>query len=310
MADEVKASETEIKGTSLVPDGMVDEELPKILSRAEQEALDAKDDDNKAAGDTDKGDAAAGDSSGTDDSNAQATATNEVTAEALVTLADPGEYVPKDYSFEVQVFDAENKNPKTVKISSVDDWDALLEGDANLGSALALTKGMRLATQMESKSDADRTKYDEAKVAYDAQVQEANAQIAGTNRLLAGLNYLVDKGELPKIATKYVNADWKDPEVAKQDGVKEQIELLTYMERENKARIVAGLDPFGSVLDAWNAFVIDQAKTRAKTDKDTAGAARKEAGAKVASPAPAAMTTAPKGIAVGRGGSLRDLGNF
>lgn len=285
----------EPKGTSLVPDDVIDEELPQLVTREKQDELDAATAKVEAEKLT------------TSETTVVALEPAEVSAQTLVTVADPGEYVPNDYSFEVQVFDEENKNPKTVKVNSIEDWDKLLEQEANLGSALALTKGMRLATKMESKTESDKADYDKRKADYDTGMVNANAQIASTNRLLAGLNYLVDKGELPKIATKYVNADWKDPEVAKQDGVREQIELLTYMEKENKARSAAGLDPFGSVLDAYNAFVIDQARIKAKTTRTDAGQARKDAGAKVASPAPAAMTTAPKGIAVGRGGSLRDI---
>lgn len=228
--------------------------------------------------------------------------------EPVITMEDPGDFQPKDYSFEVTVFDAEGKAGKQVKISSPEAWDELLETDPNLGSAAALAKGLRLASKMETNLDRDKADFDTLKETFTKHTQEAESRVAATNNMVAEINYLIESKELPTIDPKYKDADWTNPEVAKQPGIKEQVALLTFMRDENNRRTRLGLKPMTSVLDAFNAYERANSKTQQISAQKLAGEQRKAAGAIVAPASPSAQTAAPKGISVGRGGSLRDLG--
>jgi hypothetical protein len=222
---------------------------------------------------------------------------------------DPGVFTPGDYTFEVVVYDAEGKSPKIHKIKSVDDWDELLERDPNLGSASALLKAQRAVSKMENSQEREQREFDAKKAKYNAEKAEIDQRQQATDTMVAEIGYLQGKGDLPEVAKKYVDADWSDPEVAKQPGVKEQLALLNYMKKENKARIAAKLKPMTSILDAFNAYQIDRARKGQPAVRAQAAAQRKAQGARVAAVSPApASGGAPAGISVGRGGSLRDLG--
>lgn len=227
-----------------------------------------------------------------------------------VTLDDPGEYTPQDYSFTVTTYDEDGKKPKNVKIDSVEKWDELLETDPNLGSAAALLKADRAAAKMEANSERDEAAHKAAKEAYDSQVESVGQSEATTTQWANEIEYLAERGDLPKIDAKFENVAWvganADKEALKDPAVKARIELLEYLRKENAARLNKGLSPM-SPTAAFNAMQLD---TRVKADKDNktkAAEARKAAGARVAGTSPAPVGGAPKGIAVGRAGSLRDL---
>lgn len=227
------------------------------------------------------------------------------------SLPDPGDFVPADYSFEVQVFDAEGKNARTHKIKSVEQWDELLDGDPNLGSASALLKAQRAATKMETGNDRDQRDHEAKKAQYTNEKTQIEAQKTATNTMIAEIGYLQGQGKLPAVDPKYVNADWSDPEVAKQPGVKEQLALLNYMRSENKKLSAAGLPQMTSIRDAFNSFQLDRAEKGAPARRQQAGQQRKAAGARVASTSSSALAGgAPAGVSVGRGGSLRDLARY
>lgn len=225
----------------------------------------------------------------------------------VVTVEDPGVYTPNDYSFEVTTYDEEGKNGKTVKVTSIEQFEELLDKDTNFGTAAALLKAQRLAVKMESNGERDLNDWQKKKESFTQQAQSAQAQQDHINNVAAEITYLVSKGKLPAVESKYANADWSDPEIAKQSGVKEQVELLNYMRKENNARQKAGLQPLGSALDAFNAMQLETRDKRVADVKKQAGEARKEASARVAGSSPAPVSNAPKGVMVGRGGSLRDL---
>lgn len=225
-------------------------------------------------------------------------------------LPDPGEFKPSDLSFDVVSYDAEGKSPKITKIKSVDQWDEFLSTDPNLGSAAALMKAQRLATKMENGLEREQKEHETSKKAYTDQQASIARQNESMQTMVSEVNYLVAKGFLPKIENQFVNADWNDPEVAKQSGVKEQLELISYMKGENSRRTKAGLKPMSSLIDGFNAMQLDQSRKQETTKKKEVGEARKSAGSRVASVAPNAMTAAPKGISVGRIGRLSDLDSF
>lgn len=230
-----------------------------------------------------------------------------IVAAEPVEVADPGQFVPKDYSFEVTVFDKDGKNPKVHKIATTDEFDDLMDTDPDFGTGTALTKAMRAATKMEVSQASDRRDYDLKKSAYDAAAKQSTEGQAAAQMMVNEMTYLTERGDLPKVDAKYVNADWSDPEVAKQPGVKEQIEIMNIMVRESKIREKAGLPKVTSILEGHRIWKDEQRTRQASDTKRVAGEARRAAGARVAGPTPNPTRTAPKGISVGQGGSLRDL---
>lgn len=226
----------------------------------------------------------------------------------LIDVEDPGEYVPKDYSFEVTVYDAEGKNGRAVKIESVDQFDKLLEDDANFGTAAALMKADRQAARLEASSERDKASHQEKKDKFDEAKKNGEADQAAAQMLVNEVNYLTERGDLPKVDAKYINADWNDPEVAKQPGVREQLEVINTMVRESNLRAKAGLPKVTSFLEGHRIWAEQQRTKRSTATKAKAGEARKAAGARVAGTTPSPTNATPAGLRVGRGGSLKDLG--
>jgi len=222
-----------------------------------------------------------------------------------IPSGDPGDYVPKDYSFEVTL------DGKTHKITSPEQAEDFADEHAEEFDAKSLLKFMRQASRMEDRLERDKEEYEAKKLAYEEQKRVADEQQSTINNIANEINYLVTKGKLPKADPKYANADWSDPEVAKQPGVKEQVELLNFMRTENDARKKAGLAPLTSALDAFNAWQLERNVNEDDEKERRAAQARKKASSRVAgtSPAPVNMK-APKGIAVGRAMSLDELERF
>ena len=111
---------------------------------------------------------------------------------------------------------------------------------------------------------------------------------------------MITKGLLPDVADEHKNADWSDPEVAKQPGVKEQIELVNYMTKENKARLSMGVKPFNSMTEAYNSMMLEKGKDERQETKQRSDTARKKVASKVSNPsATSEPVKGPKGIAVG-----------
>lgn len=278
----------------------VQEETVRIVEKGDKD--DDQDDLDNGKTDDGSGDE---DESGSDE-DPRANLANQ----SVPTVADPGEFKPADYSFEVQEYNEDGKPTKTHKVKSIEDWDELLAKDPNLGSAAALLKAQRLATKMESAQERDKSQWQDQKDKFDEEKKQLDAQAASMKMMVSEVDYLVTKGKLPKIDKQYVNADWSDAEVAKQPGVKEQLALLSYMKKENNARVKAGLSPITSILDGFNAWKNDDNEVTAVKAKKQAGEARKQAGSRVSGASSAPRQVAPPGLMVGRGGSLRDLGNM
>lgn len=228
--------------------------------------------------------------------------------EQIEYVADPGDYQPKDYSFEVTTYDEEGNKPKTVKIDSPDAWDKLLETDPNLGSGAALMKAQRLATKMETNEERDKAAWEAKKADYDTVAEADSARVEKIQTWTKEIDYLVDKGLLPKVAKEYKDAVWEG-EALKDDGVKAQVELLKFMDKENKLRDKAGIKKLDSVVDALNALRAENGTKPAKDDVKAEGKARQAASARVSSGAAAPVGQAPKGISIGHGGSLDRLGS-
>jgi len=222
-----------------------------------------------------------------------------------VPTSDPGEFVPNDYSFEVTL------DGKSHKITSPEQAEEFADEHAEEFDAKSLLKFMRQASRMEDRLERDREEFEAKKAAFDEANKSAQEQQATINNIANEITYLVSKGKLPKVDAKYVTADWSNPDVAKQPGVKEQVELLNFMRTENDARKKAGLAPITSALDAFNAWELERKDTSEEDEENRRAQARKKASSRVAgtSPAPVNMK-APKGIAVGRAMSLDELERF
>lgn len=228
----------------------------------------------------------------------------EEEVEQIPLVDDPGEFVAKDYSFDVTLYDGEGKNGRVVNVTSPEQWDQLIAQDPNFGNASALLKAQRSISRMDVNMERDRADWQKSKDEFEEYSQNVEQQSQALETMASEIEYLVGKGDLPRVANQFKNADWQDPEVAKQNGVKEQIELLSYMNKENKARLKAGLKPMSSVLDAYNAFQLDNTRRRASDGRTVAAKERKEAGARVAGTTPNPVNVAPRGIAVGRVGTM------
>lgn len=300
------------KGTPIVNLDELEPELTedelRIPTQAELDAKQGKSDaDNPTAKDgaKEEDDPDAEADKGEPDEPAQAT------QELVPSVEDPGEFQPGDYAFEVTVFDEKNEHPKTKKISSIEDWDALLESDPNLGSPAALLKAQRLATKMEQGLEADKREYNTKLKAYNDEQAKIQAQTEQLDQWQREFDYLVDQGELPKIATKYKDADWSDPEVAKQPGVAEQLAVMTFMQKENSRREKAGIKPLNSILDAYYQYDRQAQRTAKADEKKAQGQQRRDAGARVAGPTASPAAATRKGVMVGQSlGSLDNLSSL
>jgi hypothetical protein len=215
--------------------------------------------------------------------------------EQVVTMEDPGDFTPADYSFEVTL-----KDGKTVKVNTPEEADKLAEDPDNFETPKQLMEFITKSNKMQRNLDRDHDEWESKKKTYDAQVEESEKRRETTEQYVSEFAYLVKKGVLPKIEEKYLTADWSDPEVAKQPGVKEQVELLNYMVTENKERKKAGVKPLESIVDTYNAWVQDTSVKKSQEQARAAGEARKTAGARVAGVSAAEQVPyVPKGIAVG-----------
>lgn len=228
--------------------------------------------------------------------------------EQVAAPEDPGVYTPADYSFEVTL-----KDGKTAKVSTPEEAEKLADDPDNFETPKQLMEFITKSNKMQRNLDRDHEKWEESKKKFDDYTASETERRETVDNYASEFSYLVGKGLLPNIAEEHLNADWNDPEVAKQPGVKEQIELLNYMVEENKVRAKAKVKPLTSIVDTYNAMQADparkQAAEKAKADEEAhkaAGEARKAAGAKVAGVSAAEQIPyVPKGIAVGNPNVLK-----
>ena len=214
----------------------------------------------------------------------------------VVTVADPGQYQPADYSFDVTLADG-----KTVKISTPEEADKIAEDPENFKKPKELLDFITKTNSMRNKLDRDYDKWQEQKTLFDSQSQEEAQRQETVSNYAAEFDFLANKGLLPQIPTEFRDADWQDPEVAKDPVVKQYVAILDYMVKENQERAKAGVRPLNSILDAFNAYQLETGRTKADENKKQAGEARKAAGARVAGSTSSEGTPyVPKGIAVGR----------
>lgn len=276
-------------------------------AKTEQNALRTEFEDAASNDDTEEAETA-----DTETEEDVSTESEEVVQPEVQYIEDPGEFTPGDYSFDVTVFDKDGNKPKTVKVSSIDQWEQLLEEEPNLGSSVAVNKAFRQAQKMELNQEADQKAWAKDKEEYEQALANEKLQETRNNTIFNEINYLVGRGDLPKLTQEEQNnLNWDDAAVQKaHPNIAPHKELLNYMRSENATRLKNGLAPLNSALDAYNAMQLD---TRRQADVETrkaAGEARKAAGARVSSGSSTPLSVAqPKGIAVGRVGDISRLGN-
>lgn len=215
---------------------------------------------------------------------------------AVVTTEDPGEYKPADYSFEVTL-----KDGKTQKVSTPEEAEKLADDPDNFETPKQLMDFINKQNKMNRNLDKDYEKWESEKKTYDSQIETQKERDQTVTTLTSGFEYLIAKGLMPKLDPADAIADWSDPEVAKHPGVKEQIELINYMTKENTSREKAGIPVLASALDAYNAWQLETGRKQADKEKKESGEQRRAAGARVAGVSPAQQGSyVPKGIAVGK----------
>lgn len=242
----------------------------------------------------------------TNDDNTDVTETY-ADPEPVVTTQDPGDYQPADYSFEVT-----NKDGKTIKISTPEEAENFADDDENFQTARDLKNFLSKSGKMETKLDRDYEKWEQQKQTYDQQVQTEQERTQTVQSLTSGFEYLISKGLMPAINPSDATKPWLDPEtgrpteIASHPGVKEQIELINYMVKENEARTKAGVPVLTNALDAHNAWKLETGQQVADQEQQQASQRRKSAGARVAATSPNNQQPyVPKGIAVGRSDIFR-----
>lgn len=236
----------------------------------------------------------------TEEADETADATDEEVEEyeppaPIEPVANPGAFNPTDYSFIVT-----NAEGKKTKISTPEEADVYLEDEDNFETTKQSIEFMRKVSRMENGLEKDKAEYDKQLADYRKADEELKARDTSIQNIESGINYLVEKKLLPAVDKSLSKADWNDPNVATNPGIKEQRALLNYMVKESETRVKAGLPPITSVIDAFNAMQLDNARNTRQSNKDKNAEERKTKGARIASTTSTVTTPAPKGIAIGR----------
>lgn len=214
---------------------------------------------------------------------------------------DPGEFQPQDYSFEVTLADGTKHT-----IAKPEDIDKLPE-QPEFASIKDHTQFINSYSRMVNGIDTDKRQWESDTKAWTDTQESAKAQEEYFSQVDSSMKYLEQSGKLPAVPAQYAEADWSDPEVMKQPGVKERVEIIEYMAKENAKRDALGL-PKMDVLSAHsemrNKQYEDQQATQGKAKADH----RKKQGAMVTGPSAPAPGKQNTDMIVGSGGSLGDLG--
>lgn len=223
-------------------------------------------------------------------------------------VEDPGEFEPGDYSFEIKLGDG-----KTYKVKTQEDADAvaeLLDENPDLITAKQFIDFNRNVMRMDSGLRADQAQYDDKKDKFDKQTEANQGQERIFSEVENGMSYLTSSGLIPKVKpeldTPEKGALWAT-EYKDEPGVKERLEILDFIAKDNTRRKKAGLAPSFDVLAAHNAMQLDTLKKEKVTETKREEKERKARGGMVGGNAPYSQSNTQKGEIVGEGGSLNDL---
>ncbi len=218
----------------------------------------------------------------------------------ILTVQDPGEFKPGDYSFNVIL-----KDGKKFSVKTPEDAEKLADDPENFETPAQLMDFINKQNKMTRNLERDEEKYKEQKEQFEAQSEQENQRQEVVENVAKEIQYLIDKGELPKIDDPAIKQRWEtdpsasqDKEFIKNPGVAEQIQLVNKIAEEREARVKAGLSPNVSAIDMWRE--IKSSVEAKKTENKAAGESRKAAGSRVAGVSATAQAPyVPKGISVG-----------
>lgn len=216
-------------------------------------------------------------------------------------VTDPGEFQPQDYSFDVTLADG-----TVVSITSPEDIDKLPE-QPEFASIKDHTQFINSYSRMVNGIDADKRQWETNSKSWSDTQEAVKQQEEYFSTVDNSMKYLESNGKLPAVPAQYVEADWSDPEVQKQPGVKERVEIIEYMAKENATREAHGL-PKMDVLSAHAELQSKRYEEHQAAKATAQNSHRKKQGAMVtgaSAPAPGKSNT---DMIVGSGGSLSDLG--
>lgn len=218
---------------------------------------------------------------------------------------DPGDtFVSKtDYSFDITLADG-----TVFKITKPEDIRQL-PADADFGTASNMFEAQTALNKMTIGLDQEQREWEANKQAHQAQKAQTEAAEARVATMIAEINYLETKGKLPPVDKQYENADWSNPDIAKQPGVKERIELLNYRDVENKQRTALGLSPM-SILEAHLQMQSDAVVQAENAKKKQDGEIRKARGAMVGGSGASTVPNTPEGYMIGTVQDPRSINNY
>lgn len=236
-------------------------------------------------------------------------ATAPEVAEPTAELEDPGDFKPGDYAFEITTKDGE-----VHKITTLEEARKFAEGldeaPENISASAFMDFNAKVA-RMTMGVEQDKVRYEAAKLLFDEQQAANEAQAKTISQIYTGLEYLVKKGAIPALDPKYDTAEmgklWNTPEYKDKPGIKERLELLQAMAKENKLRSSAGLDPSFDMVAVHTAMELDRIKTNEAEVRDKQHETVTQRGSMVTGPSVHVESNERPGTIVGTGGSLEDL---
>lgn len=221
---------------------------------------------------------------------------------------DPGEFKPGDYSFEVKTTDG-----KTHKITSPEEAYELAKTFDENPELASASQFMALASKtalMERGLAEDESKYKAQKEQYDQAQEAIKTRNETIQRWDKELKYLEGAGQIPKLDPKLdtpeAGTKWAT-EFRNEPGVKERMDILDWVQKENTKRIEAGLEPMTSILDAHTAMRLEQTLQANADTVSREKEQRRARGSMVGGTAPHKPENNPSNSIVGLGGSLDDL---
>lgn len=287
---------------------------PHPLSHGVDGANDSENQDDTDTGDqnaegdeSQNNDEQAGDNNQQSEQSATAPTTAQPQAPQVQTtrLEDPGEFVPnKDgqYSFDITLADGSKyriEKPEDIdKLPPTPEF-ATIQDHAKFNAAY---------TNMVTGINADMRAYTDSKKEYDNQKSSEDDLEQYISGIEGGMVYLEKTGKLPALPAQYTDvSQWEKPEVAQQPGVKERLELINYITKENAVRAPLGL-PRVTVLEAYAELRNKQLEEQSTQRTQKQNEVRKQRGAMVGGASAPAPNKTSSDMIVGSGGSLRDLG--
>lgn len=218
---------------------------------------------------------------------------------------NPGDFKPGDYSFEITTTDG-----KSHKISTPEDaegFGALLDDDPAIIVASQFAKFNSKLAVMEQGIAADKREFDAKKADFDAQQQLDDNRTQMITNVDSGFKYLQSQGKLTAVPTELNTGSVRWEDHRDNEAIKQRLDILAYMNKDNEERLTAGLEPSFDAVSAYNAMRLENMeKTAGQTSKRQV-TDRQRKGSLVGAPSAYEPHGQTKGSIVGEGGSLNDL---